>query len=171
MNSTPTHHAATPAARSGTGPNALPRRVSILEWMVWGLALAGALATGWTVHRQRVTEPMQQVARARETVHALSSALQAPRAQPQLPSSQAGLEALAQDGTIDHMPLDPWGRAYVYRYPGNFAAYELFSLGPDGVESMDDIVNWNLYGGRAPGTLTAPTTPSAPPSQPAKPQP
>lgn len=146
-----------------------PPGIGVLEWMVWGLALAGTLATGWTVYRQRVTEPMQQVARAREMVHALSSALQAPR--PHLPSAQEGLEALVQDGTIDRVPRDPWGRAYVYRYPGTQAVYELFSLGPDGVESMDDIVSWNLYGGRAPGTLTTPATSAPPSSQPAKPLP
>ena len=42
-------------------------------------------------------------------------------------------------------PLDPWGRAYVYRYPGthNTDGYDLFSLGKDGTEgSTDDITNW-----------------------------
>jgi len=40
--------------------------------------------------------------------------------------------------------LDPWGRPYVYRCPGthNTDSYDLFSLGDDGVESDDDIGNW-----------------------------
>jgi len=42
------------------------------------------------------------------------------------------------------LPEDPWGRPYQYRYPGtkNPDRYDLFSLGPDGVESDDDIGNW-----------------------------
>lgn len=42
------------------------------------------------------------------------------------------------------VPLDPWKREYQYRYPGskNSDSYDLFSFGPDGVESEDDIGNW-----------------------------
>ena len=42
------------------------------------------------------------------------------------------------------MPRDPWGNGYVYRFPGthNPHGYDLMSLGPDGVESPDDITNW-----------------------------
>ncbi len=42
------------------------------------------------------------------------------------------------------IPLDPWNRPYQYRYPGtkNPSGYDVFSLGPDGVESDDDIGNW-----------------------------
>ena len=42
---------------------------------------------------------------------------------------------------IREAPLDPWGRRYVYRLltPTGSNPYLLFSLGPDGVESKDDI--------------------------------
>lgn len=42
------------------------------------------------------------------------------------------------------IPADPWGREYQYLSPGirNPESYDLFSLGPDGVESGDDIHNW-----------------------------
>ena len=42
------------------------------------------------------------------------------------------------------IPLDPWGRAYVYTCPGNHNKdeYDLLSYGPDGVEGKDDITNW-----------------------------
>ena len=42
------------------------------------------------------------------------------------------------------MPKDPWKRDYVYSSPGahNKDNYDLSSLGPDGVESNDDITNW-----------------------------
>jgi general secretion pathway protein G len=42
------------------------------------------------------------------------------------------------------LPKDPWGNAYIYRYPGsqNQNQYDLYSLGPDGREGNDDITNW-----------------------------
>ena len=44
------------------------------------------------------------------------------------------------------IPKDPWGNDYVYAAPGthNTNEYDLSSYGPDGVESADDIVNWDL---------------------------
>lgn len=43
------------------------------------------------------------------------------------------------------MPKDPWGNDYVYNYPGsqNPGSFDLKSLGPDGVDSADDITNWD----------------------------
>jgi len=40
--------------------------------------------------------------------------------------------------------IDPWGNYYRYAYPGthNKDTYDVWSLGPDGVESADDIGNW-----------------------------
>ncbi|MCC6239299.1 MAG: type II secretion system major pseudopilin GspG [Phycisphaerales bacterium] len=42
------------------------------------------------------------------------------------------------------MPKDPWGNEYQYRYPGqrNAQGFDLWSFGPDGRESEDDIGNW-----------------------------
>lgn len=48
------------------------------------------------------------------------------------------------------IPKDPWGRAYLYRYPGevNKEDYDLYSYGADGVEGgEDDVVNWTLHEG------------------------
>jgi len=41
-------------------------------------------------------------------------------------------------------PIDPWGNRYRYRFPGerNPETYDVWSLGPDGKESADDIGNW-----------------------------
>jgi general secretion pathway protein G len=41
-------------------------------------------------------------------------------------------------------PTDPWGREYKYKSPGEHrqADYDLYSLGKDGVESEDDVKNW-----------------------------
>ena len=43
-------------------------------------------------------------------------------------------------------PPDPWGRPYVYKYPGERGEYDLFSLGkdgqPGGTGEAADITNW-----------------------------
>lgn len=45
---------------------------------------------------------------------------------------------------IEKKALDPWTRPYVYKFPGTHRAqdYDLSSTGRDGVESADDVVNW-----------------------------
>ena len=52
------------------------------------------------------------------------------------------------DGTLEEL-LDPWGRPYEYRSPGEIHedGYDLWSTGPDkedndGKEGSDDIKNW-----------------------------
>jgi general secretion pathway protein G len=45
---------------------------------------------------------------------------------------------------LDKLPVDPWGYAYVYYFPGRHNTdYDLLSIGPDGKEgTADDIGNW-----------------------------
>lgn len=45
---------------------------------------------------------------------------------------------------LEKKPIDPWGREYKYKSPGEHrpADYDLYSLGKDGVESADDVKNW-----------------------------
>lgn len=44
----------------------------------------------------------------------------------------------------DVLPIDPWGNEYAYERPAERSSrpYDLYSLGPDGVKSEDDIGNW-----------------------------
>ncbi|MGB0263591.1 MAG: type II secretion system major pseudopilin GspG [Opitutales bacterium] len=73
------------------------------------------------------------------------------------PSTAEGLQALIQapankSGSwkkpyIEELPTDPWGNPYQYRFPGSknvngSSGYDVWSLGPDGTESADDIGNW-----------------------------
>ena len=73
------------------------------------------------------------------------------------PTTDQGLEALRAVPTnvsrpdkwegpyLDKpVPDDPWDRPYQYLSPGihNVDSYDIWSLGPDGVESDDDIRNW-----------------------------
>lgn len=68
------------------------------------------------------------------------------------PSTAQGLKALVERPSgepkprkwrqfLKEIPLDPWGNEYVYRSPGknNPQGFDLYSLGPDSVESEDDI--------------------------------
>lgn len=60
------------------------------------------------------------------------------------PTSEEGLKVLIPDYTSQKEFIDPWGKPYQYRNPGvkNPKGYDLWSFGPDGVESADDIGNW-----------------------------
>lgn len=71
-----------------------------------------------------------------------------------LPTSAQGLQALVTRPTSEPQPkrwtrlmkkiTDPWGNDYRYKRPGvkNSDSFDIYSLGPDGVESDDDIGNW-----------------------------
>jgi general secretion pathway protein G len=71
-----------------------------------------------------------------------------------LPSTAQGLEALVRRPSSEPQPkrwrqlmkkvVDPWGTVYQYKNPGvkNPDSFDVYSLGPDRVESDDDIGNW-----------------------------
>ncbi len=72
------------------------------------------------------------------------------------PTSEQGLQALLSKPTSSPVPMnwngpylekkaiDPWGKEYQYTYPGthNPQGFDLYSMGKDGVESDDDVTNW-----------------------------
>ena len=69
------------------------------------------------------------------------------------PDSAEGLEALVRNpGSFDAwkgpylakaLPMDPWGKPYLYRAPGTYGDFDLYSVGADGTEGNDDdICNW-----------------------------
>ena len=41
-------------------------------------------------------------------------------------------------------PIDPWGEPYKYLSPGSNGDIDIYSFGPDGIQSEDDIGNWML---------------------------
>lgn len=124
-------------------------RISFLGVLGWLLPLLVAIATGCWTFSSRQSDEVRRVARARDEIRAIGAALIAPRDDGKpMPSTAQGLLSLVDDGLLPHLPSDPWGHPYAYRNPGTIRTWELYSLGPDGVESADDIVSWNLYGGR-----------------------
>ena len=72
------------------------------------------------------------------------------------PTSEEGLQSLrARPGSLERwdgpylrkdVPLDPWQRPYVYRFPGQHGDYDLYSLGADGQDGGEgenaDVTNW-----------------------------
>lgn len=72
------------------------------------------------------------------------------------PTTAQGLQAMVTRPTTNPIPkkwkellnaksiVDPWDNPYQYKKPGihNKNSYDIYSFGPDGVESEDDIGNW-----------------------------
>ncbi len=93
----------------------------------------------------------------RSQIEAFSTALEAFRLDnSRLPSTAEGLAVLRVrpanlpnwDGPYlsKEIPNDPWGRAYVYKAPGEHGDYDIISYGADGSPGGDgenkDIVSW-----------------------------
>ena len=59
-------------------------------------------------------------------------------------SKNTGSNAEWKGPYLDNVPIDPWGHPYHYQSPGqhNPDKFDLNSLGRDGLESADDITNW-----------------------------
>ena len=100
-------------------------------------------------------------ATAKSQIEMLGAALDAYRLDNgRYPSTEQGLVALWEKPTVDPptnwkapylrkpVPVDPWGRAYVYLFPGqvNTQGYDLVSYGADGKaggEGEDaDVTSW-----------------------------
>lgn len=94
---------------------------------------------------------------ARSQIEAFATALEAFRLDnSRLPSTAEGLAALRVrppnlpnwDGPYlsKEIPKDPWGRAYVYKSPGEHGDYDITSYGADGAPGGEgenqDIVSW-----------------------------
>jgi general secretion pathway protein G len=101
-------------------------------------------------------------AAARSQIELLGAALDSYRLDnDHYPTTEQGLEALRREPLSEprprnwrgpyvrkELPVDPWGRPYIYRSPGeaNPWSYDLLSLGRDGREGGEDedadILSW-----------------------------
>ncbi len=76
------------------------------------------------------------------------------------PTTEQGLEALVapsgldpiprnfkRGGYLERLPIDPWGRPYLYLSPGENGEIDLYALGADGLEGGEDqnldLGNWD----------------------------
>ena len=79
------------------------------------------------------------------------------------PTTEQGLQALVEPSTLDpeprnfkaggyleELPIDPWGRPYLYLSPGEYHEVDIYSLGADGLSGGEgqraDIGNWKEEG-------------------------
>jgi general secretion pathway protein G len=50
-------------------------------------------------------------------------------------------------GYLQEVPMDPWGRNYLYLYPGENGEVDIFSYGADGLPGGEgqsaDLGNWS----------------------------
>ena len=96
------------------------------------------------------------ISRAGTDIKSISSMLELYKAENYAyPSTDQGLEALVSKPSGDPVPknwrqylkktpIDPWEKPYKYLSPGTNGDFDLYSLGPDGVQSDDDIKSWEL---------------------------
>ena len=65
----------------------------------------------------------------------------------ELPNGAPNAERYRKGGYIKQVRNDPWGRPYIYRYPGEQGVYDLISFGADGQPGGEDlaadITNWD----------------------------
>jgi len=129
---------------------------TLLEMMVVLLIIALILGSV-AVMVQSFEGNAQQVATSAK-IKSLESALTAYKISNLVyPTQEQGLEALVTRPTAEPKPrrwtanakpdglIDPWNRKILYRNPGKRTpgGYDVFSLGPDGLENTeDDIGNW-----------------------------
>jgi general secretion pathway protein G len=102
-------------------------------------------------------EEKAKIKAAKAQIELLSTALDTFRLDVgRYPTSQEGLEALrTQPGGVERwdgpylkkdVPVDPWGKPYVYKSPGDHGPFDILSYGADGAPGGDgdnhDIASW-----------------------------
>ena len=103
-------------------------------------------------------EEKAKVQAAQAQIELLSTALDTFRLDVgRYPTTQEGLEALrTQPGGVERwdgpylkkdVPVDPWGKPYVYKSPGDHGPFDILSYGADGTAGGDgdnrDITSWD----------------------------
>ncbi len=99
-----------------------------------------------------------RIAKAKQDIRSLEAALSLYKLDNYAyPTTDQGLDALVtkpttppipphwkDGGYLDRLPMDPWGKPYQYLDPGVHGTIDIWTLGPDGQPSDDDIGNWML---------------------------
>lgn len=140
----------TPNSRS-----TLHKGFTLLELLVV-MVIIGLLA-GYVAPKYFSQVGKSEIKVARAQMDALEKALDQYRLDiGRYPTTEQGLGALMQRPASESkwsgpylrkdVPLDPWGKPYQYKFPGERSEYDLFSYGKDGQPGGSaegaDITNW-----------------------------
>ena len=119
--------------------------VTLIEMLV--VVTIIAMFAGLAAYRLWPHVDTARITRARTDIATLLGALEMYRLKTgTFPTTEQGLQAVRQFLKSD-VPLDPWGRPYVYKYPGSQGEDpEIICYGADGRAGGDgvnaDIVSW-----------------------------
>jgi len=103
-----------------------------------------AMIMGGAIFAMRNIASGAKPTQAKADINALLSALSLYKLNKgHYPSTQEGLKALVTAKSMTKIPMDPWGRDYIYRYPGTIDKNEpeIISVGEDGLEHTEDDIN------------------------------
>lgn len=132
---------------------------TLVEVMVV-MVIIGLLAT-FVVINVLPSQDKAMVQKAKGDIRLLEQAMEMYRLDMlDYPDQDAGIEALRAlptgapnadryraGGYVKFLPQDPWGRDYIYRYPGEHGVIDIYSYGQDGEEGGEglaaDIVSWD----------------------------
>ncbi len=137
-------------------PHPAQRGFTLIEIMVV-IVILGILAS-FVVPKIMDRPKDAQIVKAKQDIRSLETALDLYKLDSfDYPTTDQGLEALVtkpgsppipkryrDGGYVKKIPNDPWQNPYQYLNPGEHGVIDIYSLGPDGQPSEDDIGNWNM---------------------------
>ena len=141
--------------RSIAVPRKLERGFTLLELLVV-MVIIGLLA-GYVAPKYFSQVGKSEVKAAQAQIDSIEKALDQYRLDMgRYPATEQGLAVLTARPAAESkwqgpylkkaVPPDPWGRPYMYKYPGERAEFDLYSYGkdgqPGGTGESADITNW-----------------------------